>query len=322
MRHWFRFLVLPALLSSFACSTAQAQIALGAIETRLLGAMKPAHVSELRRLQGLADAKTGSIVQAAEPAPGEIQAATQQQPSNALLNRVVKSNFTYFAYDVATGLVVPNVTMALSPLRHKINSGGHDHDATSRPKGELSRYSGNTGATGYELIIEYTSPQVSGTVYSDASCTGPNGFRCFDGYFYSYTTKVPDLQSLGGATTYDLVGSTATHTSNHWGTSSFISSLQTVANNYFLKYEGSTQPKLAINDLSLEHGGLFDVSGNWATPHREHRIGVVGDLRVVPVGRIATLKRMLRDAGIVGTVLIHAPPDPPHWHIREYNSGE
>ncbi len=310
-----------ALILSFGCANAQAQIALGAIETRILGSARPASVGEVRRLQSAKTAQTMSLVQTAALEPGEIPALTDAQPSNVILKRLVKTAWTLFAYDVYTSLVVPNVDFKLFPLRHKVNSGGHIHDLDPRPKGDLSAYVGNTGPSGY-IGLQYTSPDVSGTVYSDLSCTGPNGFACFAGQFYSFTTMVPGLQNLGGDLTYDLIGATSTHTSNHWATSSFADKLRSLANLYFLKYDGLTQPKLAINDLSLEQGGLFDIKANWATPHREHRIGVVGDLRTVPVQRIAALKQLLRDVGIVGPVLIHSPPDPAHWHIREFSTQE
>ena len=35
----------------------------------------------------------------------------------------------------------------------------------------------------------------------------------------------------------------------------------------------------AINDASLEWGGLFDIDGDWDTSHKKHRRGVVIDIR-------------------------------------------
>lgn len=122
--------------------------------------------------------------------------------------------------------------------------------------------------------------------------------------------------------TYDLIGTTGTHSSNHWGTTSFLAKLRGAATLYYLRYAEQSSPLLAVNDISLETGGLFDVNANWTRPHAEHRIGVVADLRVVPVQRIAALRRMLQDVEILGRVLIHVPPDPPHWHIREFDSRE
>jgi hypothetical protein len=297
------------------CHSQTGPYAIGAAPTDLVRAMRPTTIQELRRLHAQ------SSLQAAL-APGVVEAIPQAHPSNALLGRVNRYNWTVFAYDVSTGSVVPFVDMVLQPLRHEANSGGHDHDSASRPKGDLSAYGGNTGPSGLDLNIQYTSPEVAGKVFSDSSCTGPNGFACFPGQYYSFTTKVPSLVELGADPTYDLIGSTVTHRSNHWGTASFLAKLRDAATLYYLRYAGQASPRLAINDISLATGGLFDIGANWTRPHAEHRIGVVADLRVVPVERIAALRRMLQDVGINGRVLIHVPPDPPHWHIREYDSGE
>lgn len=326
MHHRFHVFIFGGLLLPLSYSFAQTgPYALGAVETQLLNANKPSSISEVRKLQTAANRQitTQTFTQAAATLePGEVTAITQAQPSNAQLNRTVKTSWTVFAYDVSTGLVVPNVNFTLGQLRHQPNSGGHDHDSVSRPKGELSAFSGNSGPTGLDLTIQYTSPDVSGKVYSDGSCAGPNGFSCFSGYYFSFTTQVPNLQRLDADQTFKLIGSTATHSSNHWGTTSFLAKLREAASMYFLKYEGLPEGQLAINDLSLEFGGLFDIGANWKPAHREHRIGVVGDLRVVPVEHISALRKIFRDVGIVGRVLIHAPPDAPHWHIREYDSRE
>ena len=200
----FKIVVLIILAVKFGLAEG-AEYALGAIETDLIGTAKPTHIDEIRRL------RSSASIQATSRLLGEIVAIAQVQPSNALLGRVVKTNWTVFAYDVNTGLVVPNVDFILQPLRPAINSGGHDHDSPTRPLGALSAYGGNSGPTGMGLVIQYTSPDVSGTVYSDSSCTGPNGFSCFLGQFYSFTTQVPGLGILDPDMTYDLIGSTAQH---------------------------------------------------------------------------------------------------------------
>jgi murein endopeptidase len=42
---------------------------------------------------------------------------------------------------------------------------------------------------------------------------------------------------------------------------------------------------LFINDMSLPYGGLFDVNGDWKTPHKTHRIGKSADIRTELPGR-------------------------------------
>ncbi|MEO0297389.1 MAG: hypothetical protein ABIN23_08090 [candidate division WOR-3 bacterium] len=44
------------------------------------------------------------------------------------------------------------------------------------------------------------------------------------------------------------------------------------------EYVDSGGERIYINDLSLPYGGLFDIEGNWQTPHSEHRLGNNADI--------------------------------------------
>ncbi len=245
------------------------------------------------------------------------------EPSNKQLGREVKTKVTVYAADYQTGLVISDVQFELQPLRRDPNSGGHDHDTDDRPLGNLFPLSGNTGPTANGFVVEYTSPEVSGKVFSDASCSNQyHTFSCFAGQYFSFTTKVPDLVNLDGNIYYDSVGATGEHSSNRWGSVSFLEKLKSAAYGYYPKYFGSTlAPKLAINDINLKWGGLFDIYGNWSPPHLEHRIGVVADIRTPPSTRATFLREALLVSGIIGPLLIHGPP-APHWHVREFPTNE
>ena len=256
-----------------------------------------------------------------QAASTEIPAVTIM-PSNSLLGRVSSQAWTVYTWDINTGNIVPNADMVLGALNQKPNSGGHDHDSASRPKGSLSAYAGNTGATGLGLQITYTAPDVSGVVLSLVDCSTPSGSTCLPNQYYVFTTSVPGLASVGSSSMYALVGATASHSSNHFATPSFASKLQNVANAYFIQFGSTASPTIAINDISLSDGGLFDLGAGWTTPHAEHRIGVTGDIRTPPPSRVATLRQMLINTGIVGPLLIHVPPDAPHWHVREFATRE
>jgi hypothetical protein len=296
---------------------------LGAVETPLLQqqAVRPASVQEINKLRAGA---TNLATLLAAALPGEIVAIPQAQPSNALFSRTVRTNWTVFAYDAATGSVVPNVDITLGGLRHQPLFGGHNHDSAERPKGSLSAYRGNTGPLGLDLNIQYISPEVSGTVYSDAACTGPNGFACFPGQFCSFTTMVPGLVGLPDATYYKKVGIKDIHPASHFGTASFISKLQAAAITYYNTYIDQTSHQLAINDISLPTGGLFDVETPpkvwvpWNPPHGEHRVGRSADIRLVPVDRRGHLRVILRNAGILERPYV----EPSHWHVRETATRE
>jgi hypothetical protein len=51
--------------------------------------------------------------------------------------------------------------------------------------------------------------------------------------------------------------------------------LGNTAVDYFLQTSGVI---LSINDMSLERGGVFDISGAWSQPHKLHREGLSVDV--------------------------------------------
>lgn len=97
---------------------------------------------------------------------------------------------------------------------------------------------------------------------------------------------VPDLQLLPESIFYDKIGGTESHYGprsrpnedhNHWGTKELINKIQSLCLEWFNLH--TTVPKLAINDMSLPYGGIFDFEGNWGPPHNFHRIGTNVDIR-------------------------------------------
>lgn len=231
---------------------------------------------------------------------------------------------TIYVYDVTTGYIIPNSNVTLTPPKPRPFSGGHDHNDTSRPAGSLSPLSGNTGANGFQFQTTFTAPEVSGIVDTYGNCTAPGGFTCFPNYDVPIGVEVPYFFELAPGSTYDLVGSygmpgvNSQHTRNHFGTYSFTSKLLDLAALYYMQYQNQPNPKLQFNDMSLEKGGLFDIYNNWHPDHFEHRVGISADLSLVAPARRRNLPLLLRKAGIVGLVKVHAN----HWHIREYGATQ
>lgn len=83
------------------------------------------------------------------------------------------------------------------------------------------------------------------------------------------------------------IGATGTHPDNHYGTGMLWTAIQEIAKQYHdefgcyktapLKY----QP-IAINDMALPHGGVFDIGNNWSPPHYSHHRGKAVDIRCKP----------------------------------------
>ena len=91
------------------------------------------------------------------------------------------------------------------------------------------------------------------------------------------TVRVPGLVELPEAVYYERIGGRYPHSSNHWCTQAVMERVQSIAMVWFL--ENPNEALMMINDMSLEYGGLFDVRGNWQSPHDSHRIGTDVDVR-------------------------------------------
>jgi hypothetical protein len=195
-----------------------------------------------------------------------------------------------------------------------IDSGGHLSHSGARPLGSLAATQGRTGADG-TFQTTYTASAFGGLVGILAR------FGTVD-RGETMTVGVPSLASLGTGTNYNLVGATTTHPDNHYGTSSALSNLPSIADDYQTQFYGQNPipdaEKLLYNDMSLISGGKFDLSGNWYTScsHFEHTVGINCDVgsNNVPGNRWAGLTQIFRDR--------HSPnyldetATLNHWHLR------
>ncbi len=88
------------------------------------------------------------------------------------------------------------------------------------------------------------------------------------------------------------------------------------------EYVDSGGERIYINDLSLPYGGLFDIEGNWQTPHSEHRLGNNADISGTGRnGRFLRERVMERIIPIVGRrlrIYIDAPFESEKHHYHFY----
>jgi len=176
------------------------------------------------------------------------------------------------------------------------DSGGHVHTA-GRLKGKLvdkvgaavSTKDGKetiSGATDGSGIFSFTfgAEEVSGEHKLTATCTGCTA----PAESASIAVKVDGLEQIPNASFYTFIGSTDKHDKNHYLTSDAATNMLYVAASYHAEVKYWKKPKgkqpipplpLQLNDASLIWGGLFDIKGNWTTPHVGHRKGVVIDVR-------------------------------------------
>lgn len=105
---------------------------------------------------------------------------------------------------------------------------------------------------------------------------------CSGTIIYQIEVKVKGLKKMpsGSAYNYILYGTpspSSYHREKFWGTQNLIDALIDVSAEY--KKACPTAAKLQITSMSLPWGGLFDIHGNWAPPHRTHRSGENADIR-------------------------------------------
>jgi hypothetical protein len=263
----------------------------------------------------MAQSNVGVTVQLNQSAPSG-QAPLQQAANTTFtmppsvtsskLNPAVQSlPLTISCINLSTGTIINNCNVTIT---HKPEafSGGHNHDSASRPKGQFQPSSGSTGTSG--LNTTYTSPEVSGIIDVTVTGTDPNGNALVPSSF-TIGVQIGGLVSLPQGANYSLVGQTANHNDNHYGTATMNATLVNLANSYVAVFPNNP---LAYNDMSLQTGGLFDVSGAWSKPHVSHRMGNDADLRFPPLSQQRRARQLIMASGIKLIII-----EGDHWHLRQ-----
>ena len=101
--------------------------------------------------------------------------------------------------------------------------------------------------------------------------------------------NVQGLVQLTSTGNVDTIGVTSTHPDSHWGTPELVADLRALADSLRARFDKNLAPPsqrfgslLAVNDMSLKWGGLFDhqATSRWQNPHAEHRTGKSADVDV------------------------------------------
>ena len=184
----------------------------------------------------------------------------------ALFYKPETSNLAYAYCFNSAGQIVHNCNVTLS-VGYYFSTAQHNHTNTSRPVSTVTPAAGNTGTTGLPVILKTTRVgQIEGVVVCADLCT-----------VTAVSVGYTDLTELTGGANWVLIGATTIHPNNHWGTSTTITGIKNVAAQYRSEY--ATYPVIAINDIALPIGGIFDLNANWAPPHASHSRGTAVDIR-------------------------------------------
>ncbi|MEP7075505.1 MAG: hypothetical protein ABI878_06810 [Acidobacteriota bacterium] len=197
-----------------------------------------------------------------------------------------------------------------------LNSGGHIEvkHTGQRPLGKLAKASGKTGSDGC-FTTTYSPSHISGIA-------GVNGTITGTAVGADVGIAVPGFFTLLPGQNYNLVGTTLSHPSNHWGTPGTVDSLPLIADDYKALFYGSnpipTQDKISFNDMALEWGGKFDLGEKWSNAghHDEHDEGINCDVRSanVPNTRWNDLRNIFNARGF--GIHDETQTNAPHWHLR------
>ena len=126
---------------------------------------------------------------------------------------------------------------------------------------------GNTGIFGLPVLISTTQVgQIEGVWVCADYCT-------FTDFFVAYTPRIPLLSGND----WVRIGATTSHPVNHFGTVATVLGIMAVASQYHSDYPA--YDVIAINDIGLVMGGIFDLNKNWAGPHFNHSRGKAVDIR-------------------------------------------
>ncbi len=99
---------------------------------------------------------------------------------------------------------------------------------------------------------------------------------------YSYSVGWTDIYWVEEKAEWIHVGERPEHMNsnayNHWMTSNAAYGIWYTAAEFLRRYP--SQGRIAVNDMALPRGGLFDISGGWEPSHWEHNRGKAVDVRV------------------------------------------
>jgi murein endopeptidase len=124
----------------------------------------------------------------------------------------------------------------------------------------------------------------------------------------------PYLQWLPDHSSYQKVGPTNEHPTNHYGTFNAIYRIQQIC----MAFKAETGVTPGVNDISLPWGGRFDLGPSygglwWHGPHGSHMWGRNAD---IPYQYLGTLQQRERFRQIAVEYEGDPYPESNHFHLR------
>lgn len=161
-------------------------------------------------------------------------------------------------------------------------SGGHNHTENRESHvGSLSSSFAFFVEGESSMSVQYTSGEVGGTEEIVAELVDSNG-KITSSASIPVDIKVDGLSPLISTSNVLSCGGTTKHSAgnNNYGTSDTLNAVYAAITNYANKYHAlylASDICLAVIDMSLPDGGLFDIKGNWGPKHYTHKEGKSAD---------------------------------------------
>lgn len=212
------------------------------------------------------------------------------------------SQHTLWAYCVdQNNYIIPSCPVNLG-VGVYLNTNGHFHDSPSRPISSIWPQSGTTSAIApYALAVTLSTTLVG---QAELAMVEPNLPLAVMGYM-EYVVGYSDIYWNHHSDIWVQTGATANHGGvefNHWMAWNAAQGIYH-ASRQFLLVEYPQFQRIAVNDMALPFGGIFDINGNWAGPHYQHSRGTAVDIRGntlpnnVPVSLQSRFRQLCIDFG-------------------------
>jgi hypothetical protein len=198
----------------------------------------------------------------------------------------------YYVCALWNGSYQPGTTITLTLTAYP-GTGYHDHTAGRTP-GAINTPPTPGGPTTFYVVtggdgcnyFQYFAPIASGQYAIQGDSLYGTDFMYVNVWINPFNGWIYELPA---SSDYNLVGATADHSVNHYGTATAVAAIPTI----MAQFKSQTGATASVNDMSLPWGGTFDLGPAYASGsctasmaqywfndcvHAEHRAGKNADI--------------------------------------------
>ncbi|MBV8832842.1 MAG: hypothetical protein JO108_26880, partial [Acidobacteriaceae bacterium] len=251
------------------------------------------------------------------PAGGALSIGGQQSGSQLPIFAPQSTTTLYAACNDQDG-PIPYCNLTLQAGYYD-NTNGHTHTNMQAPLSEISPGSGRSDGSG-NLVVTLTTTRVGHqeTIYE---CDTDHNICSVNDYLVGFS----GLVLVNGSAQAILVGATPYHGNdnyyNHWMTTNALVGLSDTISAFLGAHPG--QGQVALNDMALPYGGVFDLNRNWTSPHVSHDFGTAADVRgntaqaAIPVSLQEQYRQTCLQNGAIDARIEYATPGDTDGYVQD-----